>query len=198
MSEDRIRKHYESLLGDDVPGHRAADWADEFGQQTRFAVLGDNVELEGKRLLDVGCGTGDLWTFLSSRDIHTDYLGVDLVEAVVAEARKRSPDAQFQALDVFQPDSLPAESFDVVFCSGTLNLDLGNNRKFVPRAIARLVELSRETTVFNLLHVRAKTPYSHCFYWQPDNIREMLADFPGQIDILDSYLHNDFTVICRK
>jgi len=211
MSKDRIRRYYEPLVGDDVPGFRTADWSDALAQQIRFAVLGDNVELTGRRLLDVGCGTGDLWAFLLDRDIATDYLGVDLVDKVIAEARRRHPDGRFETVDVFapcgfapesfdvfRPDTFAPESFDVVFSSGAFNLDLGNNREFLPFAIARLIELSREVTAFNLLHARASSMYSHCFYWQPAEVRKMLADFCGQVEIIDDYLMNDFTVICRK
>ena len=211
MSKDRIRKHYEPLIGDDVPGFRTADWSDALAQQIRFAVLGDNVELAGRRLLDVGCGTGDLWAFLRDRDIATDYLGVDLVDKAIAEARRRHPDGRFETVDVFAagtfapepfdvfaPGGFPAESFDVVFSSGAFNLDVGNNRAFLPVAIARLVELSREVMAFNLLHARTASMYSHCVYWQPDEVRDMLADFCGRVEIIDDYLPNDFTVICRK
>lgn len=198
MSKDRIRKHYEPLIGKDVPGFRTADWSDALAQQIRFAVLGDNVELAGRSLLDVGCGTGDLWAFLGDRDIATDYLGVDLVDKAIAEARRRHPEGRFETVDVFQPDSFAPESFDVVFSSGAFNLDLGNNREFLPPAIARLIELSREVTAFNLLHARAASTYSHCFYWQPEEVRKMLADFTGRVEIIDDYLMNDFTVIYRK
>jgi SAM-dependent methyltransferase len=198
MSKDRIRKHYEPLIGDDVPGHRAADWSDEFAQQIRFAVLGDNVELAGRSLLDVGCGTGDLWAFLHEREIETDYLGVDLVDKAIAEARRRHPDGRFEVVDVFQPGIFEPGSFDVVFSSGAFNLDLGNNREFLPAAVARLIELAREVTAFNLLHARAASTYSHCFYWQPEEVRDMLADLCGRVEIIDDYLMNDFTVICRK
>ena len=198
MSKDRIRKHYEPLIGADVPGFRTADWSDALAQQIRFAVLGDNVELAGRSLLDVGCGTGDLWAFLGARDIATDYLGVDLVDKAIAEARRRHPDGRFETVDVFQPGGFPAESFDVVFSSGAFNLDFGNSREFLPVAIARLVELSREVTAFNLLHARAASTYSHCFYWQPEEVRKMLADFCERVEIIDDYLMNDFTVICRK
>lgn len=198
MSKERIRRHYEPLVRDGAPGHRAADWSDLHAQQARFAVLAGNVELAGRSLLDVGCGTGDLWAFLRERGIEPDYLGVDLVAKMIVEARRRHPDGRFEAADVFQPDSFPAEAFDVVFCSGAFNLDVGNNREFLPKGIARLIELSREVAVFNLLHDRAESHYSHCVYWHPDDIHEILAEFPGRVDILDDYLPNDFTVICRK
>jgi len=198
MSKKKIRRHYELRIRDDAPGYRAADWSDRRAQELRFEVLVNNVALNGRSLLDVGCGTGDLWDFLRKRGIQADYLGVDLLDKMIEAACKRHPDARFLAIDIFQPDSLPGELFDVVFASGVFNLDVGNNRDFLPRAIARLIELSADTTVFNLLHARADVRHGHCVYWQPEDIRAMLTDFPGDVKALDDYLLNDFTVICRK
>lgn len=198
MSKERIRRHYESRIRDGAAGYEAADWSDLPAQQTRFAVLIGKVALAGRSLLDVGCATGDLWAFLRERNIEVDYFGVDIVAKMIAEACRRHPDGRFETVDVFQPDSFPPGSFDVVFCSGAFNLNVGNNRQFLPEAVARLVELSRETAAFNLLHARAESQYSHCVYWQPDDVRKMLADFPVRVDIVDNYLPNDFTVICRK
>jgi hypothetical protein len=88
--------------------------------------------------------------------------------------------------------------FDVVFCSGVFNLDLGNNREFLPVALARMFQLAREHVVFNLLHERTVNRYGHCAYYDPREVCEMLRAFPCTFRVLDHYLHNDFTVVCAK
>ena len=192
-----IRAHYEPRI---IPGrdnYDVLDWASQRSQLARFEVLAANVDLAGKSLLDVGCGLGDLWAFLKARDIRVAYTGVDLVAKMAAAARDRHADADFQCGDVFAGDMFAPGGFDVVFASGVFNLDLGNNAEFLPGAIARLFELAGEYLVFNLLHKRAAggPPY---FYFDPKQVRPMLADLPCRIRIIDDYLPNDFTVICRK
>lgn len=167
----------------------------------RFSVLTSHVDLRGKRLLDVGCGLGDLWAFLGGRGSCVDYVGVDLLEDMVLEGRRRNPGAKLICADVFSPDCdelFQPQSFDVVFCSGMLNLELGNNDTFVPRALGRMFELAREALVFNLLHKRV-TPSSGEFHpFKPEEVLGMLRDLPCDAQIIDDYLPNDFTVVCTR
>ena len=63
----KIRRHYEHRITPERENFDVLDWACAESQQTRFAVLADNVELAGRSLLDIGCGLGDLRTFLDER-----------------------------------------------------------------------------------------------------------------------------------
>jgi SAM-dependent methyltransferase len=195
---EKIRAHYEHRIARRRPGHEVVDWASEASQRARFAVLAANVDLEGKSLLDVGCGMGDLWGFLRQRGIGAAYTGIDLLAKMVAAARRRYPRACFACRDVFAADFVVRETFDVVFCSGLFNLNLGNNEEFLPQALRRLLELSRETTVFNLLHERAAYDRVRYYHYHPQDVLEIVAPLVAEARVIDDYLPNDFTVICRK
>jgi len=102
-----------------------------------------------------------------------------------------------------QPGQLPppifeSASFDVTFCSGAFNLNLGNNEQFLPRAVAEMIRLARHAAVFNLLHHRAKSQDDTYFYFDPEDIPSLTAGHDVTVQLIDDYLHNDFTVICRK
>ena len=198
MSKDRIRKHYEHRARPDVPGFQASDWADSESQLARFVTLTRHVPLAAKCVLDVGCGLGDLLSYLRQEDIACDYLGVDLVESMILEARRRHPGATFLPLDVFDPATTLPRPADIVFASGIFNLDVGNNRTFLPGALERLWRLASDCLVFNLLHTRTPDPSAYCVYWDPTDILDMLHPFTGEAELIEGYLPNDFTVICRK
>ncbi len=199
MSRERIDRHYRDRIHDDADGADIVDWASPAHQQVRFDTLIDHVPLAGKAILDVGCGVGDLLGRLHARQIDCDYVGVDLLEAMTAQARKRYPAGRFDTLDIFtDPAPLAPESFDVVFASGTFNLHMGDHEAFLARAIKRMLTLSREIVAFNLLHVRSPMPCDYCVYFDPDDVLAMIADLPCQARIIDNYLPNDFTVICTK
>lgn len=194
----QIRRHYEWRITPDRQNHEILDWASPFSQMTRFAVLADNVPLAGKSLLDIGCGLGDLLGFLNSRDIPVDYTGVDVSPRMVEEAAKRHG-GKFMHMDVFADDCpLEAGSFDVVYSSGAFNLNLGNNLEFMPRALERMLHLARGSMAINLLHCRCCTDDPVYFHHDPANILRMLDKLPCNVLLLDDYLPNDFTVICRK
>jgi len=194
------RNHYEPRISDDRPNYDIVDWADSAGQVARFSVLVDNVPLEAKRLLDVGCGLGDLWKYLRQRDISADYTGVDLVGKMVDRARRQYPGVMFVCGDILAEqlaEELRHEQFDVVFCSGMLNLGLGDNNRFLSSALQRMFALAREYVVFNLLHARAAHKYDYCAYYDPQQVLKLLKTFPCRARIIDDYLPEDFTVICN-
>ncbi|MEY4687620.1 MAG: Undecaprenyl-phosphate 4-deoxy-4-formamido-L-arabinose transferase [Verrucomicrobiota bacterium] len=71
------------------------------------------------RVLEIGCGEGDLLALLDAREV----CGVDLSEARIAIARQRLPRGIFlvQAGEHLEPDQLGAP-FDFIILSDTLNL----------------------------------------------------------------------------
>jgi len=193
-----IRAYYEPRISPYRAGYAILDWASPESQRARFKVLAENVPLAGKSLLDVGCGLGDLWGFLKDQKIAVEYTGVDLVAKMVEAARKRHPDGLFLCTDVFQEEAFQPGQFDVVFCSGAFNLNLGNNREFLPTAVSRMLELSADQVVFNLLHHRARCGDRRYFYFDPEDVRSLLSSIDCEMRLIDDYLPNDFTVICRK
>lgn len=71
----------------------------------------------GERVLDVGCGTGDLTRTLAGAGAKT--LGLDASQDMVTEARRKHPDLDFAVGDG-QALSFDAE-FDAVFSNATLH-----------------------------------------------------------------------------
>jgi len=199
----RILDHYEPRIDASRASHEILDWASASSQRARFAVFAENVRLGGKSLLDVGCGLGDLWAYLKERHIVVHYTGVDLSQKMLNEAARRHGDARFVCADLFDGLATGAgldadASFNVVFCSGIFNLNLGNNSTFLAGAVSRLKALARECVVFNLLHIRAGGPDRRYAYYDPPAVLAVAGSDGWQVRLLEDYLPNDFTVICTK
>ena len=195
---DAIRAHYEHRITPGRAHYDVLDWASAASQRRRFEVLVDNVPLAGKSLLDIGCGLGDLAALLDERALAVEYTGVDVLARMVDACRERFPARRFVRADLFAGDDAPGEAWDVVYCSGAFNLDLGNNMAFLARAIRRMLDLSREHVVFNLLHARSPCLEEGYFSYDPAEVLALLPPAAGEVRILDDYLPNDFTVFCRK
>lgn len=199
----RILQHYEPRIDTGRDNYDILDWASAASQAARFAALVDNVDLDGKSLLDVGCGLADLLTFLDERGISVDYTGLDLSERMLAAARQRHGRGRFVCADIFSPRTqddgpLKGQSFDIVFCSGTFNLNLDNNPLFLPQAVSRLRPLARKYLVFNLLHHRAQGSDRNYAYYDPAKVLAGVAAAGWRCRVIEDYLPNDFTVICRR
>ncbi len=194
----QISRHYEPRLRAHRDSYRILDWASSASQEARFEVLAGNVDLTETTLLDVGCGLGDLYDFCRRRGIAVDYTGVDILETMVQAAHRRYPQGRFIWADIFADEAFKTGQFDVVFCSGTFNLNLGNNRQFLPKAMGRLLDLARHAIVVNLLDAKCSATDPRYFYFDPSKVREMLRPSGWDVRIVTDYLPNDFTVICTK
>lgn len=129
---------YYDDLGEMDP-HRSSGWRRRVGQLFRFEVaLANWDETEVERVLDLGCGTGELCRYLRTIGWEVDYLGVDRREAAVDRARRRHA-GNFRVAD-FTEAALPSSARTLVVVvgghvDGTVPEDrLGRLRSLLARA----------------------------------------------------------------
>ena len=103
-----MRDYYEELwerLPDEL---QPADFA------LRAAFATENVQ-PGDRVLDLGCGQGDLTAVIAGAGAHP--LGVEVADAALRRARRRHPELRFAPAPIDGPLPLEDGSFDVVWAS---------------------------------------------------------------------------------
>lgn len=196
-----IKTYYESNMGKGLPEYGILGWESAEAQRLRFEALVSSVNLQGKRLLDVGCGTGNLYEYIREKGINIEYTGVDLLQSMIDIAKSKKLDAEFQCVDIFKNNPFEENSFDIVYSSGIFNLNLGNNKEFLTKAILLFVSLAKETVAFNLLDIASPDREDPYFYFDPDEVPKIIekaTDKIAKINIVKQYLQNDFTVICHK
>jgi SAM-dependent methyltransferase len=159
-------------------GHPSYVW--RFGQDRRLDLMRQHVPLEGKRILDVGCGLGMYVRKLLA--VSDDVYGVDIDPEKVAEASQQLPHIQLAPAE-----NLPFEagSFDVVLLHEVIE-HVTDDRRAVAEAL-RVLASGGHALIFvpNRLY-----PFeTHGFYWQgryhfgniplinylPDGLRSRLA-----------------------
>jgi SAM-dependent methyltransferase len=84
-----------------------------YGGQVRLLV--DSLVMPGTRVLEVGCGLGDLIADLRGSKV----CGIDFSAEAIRIARRRHPELDLQVADV-ERDPLPAGPFDVIILSDVL------------------------------------------------------------------------------
>lgn len=196
-----IKTYYEDNMAKGLPEYGVLGWESEEAQRLRFDMLLSSVNLEGKTLLDVGCGTGNLLEYVNSKGINVSYTGVDILDKMIEQAKSKQLDAEFYHMDIFKNNIFNNDAFDVIYASGIFNLNLGNNKAFLINALELFFRLSSEAVVFNLLHCASPDREDKYYYFHPDEVSEIIADFSNVIEkaeFVEAYLKNDFTVVCRK
>jgi predicted TPR repeat methyltransferase len=84
-------KHYEKCLKEHGDTHKGMDWPDEAGKKLRYSVLLELTNRTSKiaTLLDLGCGTGQMYQFLQEENNKKlIYNGLDLSAKMVSAAKK--------------------------------------------------------------------------------------------------------------
>lgn len=102
--------------------------------------------LPSSRVLDVGCGSGDLLARLGPQDA----IGVDVSPELIEQGRKRHPALDLRVVDI-ERDPLPAGPFDVIVLTDTIGL-LGDIQNTLERLRALLAPNGRlVVTYYNFL-----------------------------------------------
>ena len=201
---DQIRNHYIPRISQPIENFEILDWASKESQHLRFDQLIRFTDLEARSILDIGCGLADLPVYLATQNINTNYFGVDIIPEMIEKAKKNFPAGKFCALDIFNTknsdlkNSLSQNKFDFIYCSGALNLNLNNNSDFISHALEKMFNLAKKKLIVTLLHARQPIDEPQYFAYYPEDIRNILKPICKNIQIIDDYLYNDFTVICER
>jgi len=94
----------------------------------------------GERLLDWGCGTGELVRLIPP-SVH--YIGFDWAEGMIQRARDSHPDWRFQSWE-------PTGEFDLVACIGPFNLPGGWSKQMTWYTLRRLFARTKRLLVASL------------------------------------------------
>jgi len=178
-------------------GYQILDWESEDAHLGRFSALTDKLDLSGLSILDVGCGLGDLYGFIRERGIDVSYTGIDILDDMVNEAGRRYPDASFLSGDMFSRELFHESEYDVVYSSGIFNLNLGNNREFLQKALPVFFKVASKWVVFNLLDPDHPVQSEKYAYFEPEEIIPWVAEYSSHICVVRDYVPHDFTVISK-
>ncbi len=200
--KEKIMLYYEDKIKSGHTEHEMLGWESERAQKARFDALYDNVMLKGKSLLDVGCGLGSLYGYLSDKGCSVKYTGVDILDIMIEKAKEIYSDAvdtEFICKDIFKEQVFDEKQFDIVYASGMFNLQLDNNIEFLSQAVLRFSMIAKSHIVFSLLHADSPDKEALYCYYRPSDVLDMLKPLTYSrewgVDIIEGYLKNDFTVI---
>lgn len=147
---------------------QAVRWTPK-GQRRRYETLlkiaGD---FSGKKILDFGCGKGDLNEFIKKRDISINYCGIDVNENLIKLAKSKYPETEFIAVDLEESEF--ERVFDVIFICGVFNLRIAGIEESMKNVLKKLFRLCNEALHVNLLSYYIAQRNVELFYVKPEEI----------------------------
>lgn len=192
----RIGAYYDRLV--DAYGHSplACDARAECSLAIRYRVLSEVADLSDKRVLEVGCGFGDLGTYLVNRYPGVSYYGIDVSERMIEVGRSVHPTLDLRHADLLNWD--PVEEYDVVLAQGIFYL-LGQDAETkMSRLISRMFELAGEALAFCTISSWATEGDPGEF--RPDPVRTLACckQLTTSLVLRHDYLQNDFAVYAYR
>ena len=191
---DILANYYGSKLK--VYGHdtRSLGWIPG-GRKARFGALAEIGDLEGRSVLDVGCGFGDLYGFLSGRDIHFDYTGVDVSPEFIEIARRAYPDAKFFVAD-FENDPVIGE-YDWAFASGVFTIKISDNEMFARNMMRKMFEVCKRGMAVDFL-IPICTNGDE--YWRPtpEEMLRFCRSISRRVALRCDYMSDEYCVYIYK
>jgi SAM-dependent methyltransferase len=197
-----VARYYSDRLHQHGPTAAGMDWRDAESQRLRFIQLAKLVTQPAASLIDVGCGSGALLTYLRALGHSGAYYGIDIAPDMVSIAMSlHGDDDSAQFLVGPQPDL----SADYAVASGIFNVrlqhDLTEWVHYVESTIQEMDRMSRLGFAFNCL-----TSYSDpermrpdLYYPDPCQLFDLCKRrYSRQVALLHDYGLWEFTLIVRK
>jgi 2-polyprenyl-3-methyl-5-hydroxy-6-metoxy-1,4-benzoquinol methylase len=168
LGKKELLYFYNRHLKDFGDAPQAVRWTPE-GQRRRYETLlriaGD---ISGKKILDFGCGKGDLYGFIKERGISINYCGIDVNENLIKLAKSKYPETEFIAVDLEESEF--ERAFDVIFICGVFNLRIAGIEESMKNVLKTLFRLCKETLHVNFLSYYIAQRNVELFYVKPEEI----------------------------
>lgn len=162
-------------------------------QRIRFEAFLLQNDLQGKSVLDVGCGLGAFYSRLRDRGVDCTYVGFDISSEMVRRCRDRFPNVHFESGNFLSWD--PGQEFDYVVSFGIhSNVRLADGKKLLQLVTRRQFELCRIAAHVGLLTTRYKHFGPNVQAWNPERVLSMALSITPFVTLRHDYLPNDFSM----
>lgn len=176
-------------------------WGIEEKQFIRFDVLTSRFDFEGKSVLDIGCGFGDLATYLRGKYTQIDYCGIDINPDLIGKAKEVFSGVKDTAfvLGDFGAYSFD-RSFDYILLSGTFNIALKevDQYDFAEGYIRKAMALCNEGLAFNFLSDKVNFIVDGFANYAPERMLAIAYQFSRNVVLQNDYMPFDFSLFIQK
>ncbi len=190
---EHTKKMYLENLKENSDSHLSVQWGSKESQYKRFEVLHKIADdFNESRVLDVGCGIGHFWDFISLNNFQGQYLGIDLLGEMILQAKTRHPDVEFQNKNI---EDIEFNAFDYIVMSGIFTFA---NQSIFEKMLAESFHISQKGMTFNALSTWATQKEEGEFHVDPLKTLEFCSKITPRVVLRHDYLPHDFTIYMYK
>ena len=191
---DILHRYYDEKLKTYGHDTRSLGWIPG-ARKVRFDALTAIGDLNGSAVLDVGCGFGDLYGYLSSKGIKVDYTGIDINPDFIDIAKKAYPDARFMVAD-FEEDT-SGKDFDWAFAAGIFTIKISDNRRFIRNTMKRMFDVCNKGLSADFL---SPSPLGNDAYWRcpPEDVFKFGRSMTKRVALRADYMATEYCIYLYK
>lgn len=191
-----MRTRYQQRFAQFGHNRKTLGW-DKDCQNVRFAAVFEGLRDEDYgSIIDVGCGFGDLLTYLRRRGWRGFYTGIDLVPELIVQAEqvhKSDPLSNFESVDI--TNQRPSSLADLAVAIGIFNHRLRQPQgEYVREMIDAMWNLSGHTVVCDFLSTSSEPERRRddLFYADPKDAFDIGSQYSRRIMLHHSYMPFEF------
>lgn len=161
-------------------------------QKMRYESFIRAHDLDNRSVLDVGCGTGDLYNHFIRRGLETRYSGTDISENMINICQQRFPGQDFRHIDAIEIDV--ENKYDYVVSFGIHNIKVNNAWEILQAYTKKQYDLCSIAAHISILTDRYSGFDPHIQSWSAERLLTFSLGITPYVEIRHSYLPNDFSV----
>lgn len=190
QSLNTINSHYDKLTHQfDRNDTRSVHWETKGNQVLRWNTLCEIANLSNSKVLDFGCGYGDLFEFLEDEFTGIHYTGIDINPQSIEIARKNRPQLIFLAKQIQETDL----TADWILASGAFGYAIPNYKELYTQTIENLFWRATKGISINLLHTEDSRSDDYAVFSMTE-ILKIAQNLTAKFNIRNNYLPNDVTL----
>jgi SAM-dependent methyltransferase len=173
---------------------KTVGWGSEKDQRLRFEILFRDIDPAGKRILDVGCGLGDLIPFLDEKTGgNYSYIGVDIAEKLIDDARKTygANNRSFYVGDIF---SITEPDIDIAVLSGALSFKSEGIETYSKNTLLKMFSLSKEAACLNFLTKYVDFELEKNQHYEPEKVFGWAKSVTRRVNLFHDYPLYEFSI----
>lgn len=167
---------------------KSVGWDTKKNQIKRFNKSIYNFKLENKKILDVGCGLADFYTFLKKKNIKFKYTGIDLNENFININKKKYKSSDFYCTDFLNFNY--KKKFDYCFFHGVLNIKFKkkNNYRYFISFIKKALKITNVAVSIDFITDKGsyKKKQKQIFYYDLDILIKKVSKIKNNFILLNN------------
>ena len=194
-TKEEIINRYDNRFKEHGIDPLSLNWQDFKSQNKRFENILDFININNKKIIDIGCGFADLLKYIQEKKINfKEYTGTDINPNFINQCKKLYPERNFFNNNLFNED-LPKDNYDIALMVGMLSYKFKSfdNNHFIKEVINKAFSSVKETLIFDMQSSVTNPDYptaDHIHYQNPGEILDFALSLTPYVTIKHDYMPN--------